>query len=127
MDPIRSLAAIRLAVGVGAYLTPGLASRLFGIPVQRNPQAPYLARLFGVRDVALAVGALQTTGAAQRQWLQLGVACDLADALAAIAGGRRGYLGASTTVLGTGVALAAAGLGAQALRAQPVGAATPTP
>jgi len=119
MEPIRPLAAIRLAVGAGAYLTPGLASRLFGIPLRRNPQAPYLARLFGARDIALAVGVLQTTGDAQRPWLQLGLACDLADAVAALAGARRGYLGAPTTVLGTGVALAAAGLGAQALRAQP--------
>ncbi len=119
MDPIRSLAAIRLAVGVGAYATPGLAARLFGLDLRRNPQAPYLARLFGARDVALAVGTVQASGAARRPWLQAGLACDLADAVAALAGGRRGYLGTATTVLGTGVALTAAGLGAQALRAQP--------
>ena len=92
-----------------------MAGRLFGLDAEANPQAPYLARLFGIRDVALAWGTLSSTGSAQRQWLVAGLACDAADAVAGIVGGRAGYLPQVTSVLVTGTALSAALLGAAAL------------
>ncbi|HEY3829732.1 MAG TPA: hypothetical protein VGL57_11100 [Solirubrobacteraceae bacterium] len=113
---IKNLAGLRLAVGIGAWATPRVAGKLFGLDAEANPQAPYLARLFGARDIALAWGALATEGDAQRQWLLAGVACDLADALAGIAGGRSGYLPKLASVLVTGTAISAASLGATALR-----------
>jgi hypothetical protein len=112
---INALAGLRLAVGVSSWGVPRLAGSLFGLDAEANPQAPYLARLFGVRDAALAWGALSSEGEAQRQWLLAGLACDVADALAGIAGGRRGYLPKVTSVLVTGTALAAAALGGAAL------------
>jgi len=121
---IRTLVGIRLGIGVGAWLTPRLAGRLFGLDPTANPQAPYLGRLFGARDAALAYGTLMSSGDAQQRWLSIGMACDLADAAAGVAGGRAGYLPGATTVLGTGTALAAAALGALALRDRQ-GAATP--
>src|SRR5437764_61462 len=63
------LAGVRMAIGAGAWATPRLAGRLFGLDVAGNPQAPYLARLFGARDLALAWGALGAEGSARRQWL----------------------------------------------------------
>jgi len=111
-----ALAGLRLAVGVASWTTPRVAGKLFGLDAQGNPQAPYLARLFGARDVALAWGALSTDGDAQRQWLLAGLACDAADALAGIAGGRGGYLSKLTSVLVTGTAVSAAAMGALALR-----------
>jgi len=113
---LKALAGTRIAIGVSAWATPRLAGRLFGLDSAANPQAPYLARLFGARDVALAWGALGSSGDARRQWLLLGLACDGADALAGVAGGRAGYLPAVTSALVTGTALAALGLGALALR-----------
>jgi hypothetical protein len=92
-----------------------MAGTIFGLNAEANPQAPYLARLFGVRDAALAWGALSSEREAQRRWLLAGLACDLADALAGIAGGRRGYLPKLTCVLVTGTALGAAALGGAAL------------
>ncbi len=112
---ITGLAGLRLGVGVGAWATPRISGRLFGLDAAGNPQAPYLARLFGVRDAALAWGVLNSEGDAQRQWLAAGLACDVADALAGIAGGRAGYLPKVTAVLVTGTAIAAAALGASAL------------
>jgi hypothetical protein len=112
---LRALAALRMTVGLASWATPRAAGRLFGLDAVANPQAPYLARLFGARDVALAVGALGSESDTRRQWLLAGFACDLADALAGLAGGRRGYLPAATSALVTGTALAAAGLGAAAL------------
>ena len=112
---IKNLSAIRLGVGVTSWLAPNLGGKMFGLDPARNPQAPYLARLFGIRDVALAVGTTQASGEAQRQWLTLGVACDVADVAAAVLGRRGGYLPVATTVLVGGVAAAAAALGVQAL------------
>lgn len=112
---INGLSGLRLAVGVSSWATPRVAGRLFGLDAEANPQSPYLARLFGIRDVALAWGTLSSTGSAQRQWLVAGLACDAADAVAGIVGGRAGYLPQLTSVLVTGTALSAALLGAAAL------------
>jgi hypothetical protein len=113
---ITALVGVRMVVGVASCLTPRVAGKLFGLDSAGNPQAPYLARLFGARDVALAAGTLGSEAGAQRQWLTIGLACDLADALAGIAGGARGYLPAVTSGMVTGTALSAAALGVMALR-----------
>jgi hypothetical protein len=114
---IRSLAGVRMAIGTSAWATPRLAGKAFGLDAAGNPQSPYLARLFGVRDIALGIGTLTTTGESQRRWLALGLLCDAADAAAGVLAGRGGYLPKLPTVLVTGTALAAAGLGAAALAA----------
>ena len=114
---IRNLAVLRLLVGAISYLAPNLGGRLFGLDTAGNPQAPYLARLFGIRDIALAVGALQSSGESRRQWVQLGVLCDAADVGAAVIGKRGGYLSAPTAIMVGGVAAAATALGATALQA----------
>jgi hypothetical protein len=113
---INNLAGLRLAIGAAAWATPRVAGKLFGLDAAANPQSPYLARLFGIRDVALAWGTLSSEGDTQRQWLIAGLACDAADAIAGIAGGRGGYLPKFTSVLVSGTALSAAALGAAALR-----------
>jgi hypothetical protein len=58
---------------------------------------------------------MTTRGEARRHWLMLGMLCDTADAAAGVIAGRAGYLPKIPTVLVTGVALVAAGLGAAAL------------
>ncbi|HET6507851.1 MAG TPA: DUF4267 domain-containing protein [Baekduia sp.] len=113
---ITSLAITRLAIGGSAFFTPRLAGRVFGLDIEANPQAPYLARLFGVRDAALGAGILATEGEARRQWLAIGVACDAADALAGLAAGREGYLPKATSAVVTATALGAIVMGALALR-----------
>lgn len=110
------LAGIRAAIGIGAWTAPRATGRLFGLDSDANPQAPYLARLFGVRDLALAWGALASEGSVRRQWLAAGLACDAADALAGVAGGRAGYLPKLTSALVSATAVSALALGAAALR-----------
>jgi hypothetical protein len=105
-----------MAVGAGAWATPRLAGKMFGLDAGANPQSPYLARLFGARDLALAWGVLGAEGSARRQWLIAGLACDVADALAGVAGGRGGYLPKFTSVLVSGTAVSAAALGLVALK-----------
>lgn len=115
---ISSLVGLRAAVGAGAWVAPRISGRMFGLDVPGNPQAPYLARLFGARDVALAYGVQSSTGAQRAQWLKVGIACDLADALAGISAGRRGELPGFATVLVTATALGAAALGIAALQGE---------
>jgi hypothetical protein len=112
----RTLVSLRFVIGASAWLTPRLAGKGFGLDTDGNPQAPYLGRLFGARDVALGAGALQSSGAARTQWLQIGLAVDTADAIAAVAGGRAGYLSPVTAGLLFAPAAAAVALGAMALQ-----------
>lgn len=114
-NAINALVGLRLVVGVLSWLAPRPAGKLFGLDSKGNPQAPYLARLFGARDIALAYGAVSSEGEHQRQWLTVGMACDVADSVAGIAGGRRGYLPKFASVLVTATAVGAAALGAVAL------------
>lgn len=113
---IRGLIGLRAAIGAGAFLAPRITGRLFGLDVEGNPQAPYLARLFGARDVALAYGVASTSDAQRTHWLRIGIACDLADAVAGILAGREGELPMPTALLVTGTALTAAALGMAAMQ-----------
>src|SRR5215210_4697079 len=88
---IPALSGLRAAVGVGAWATPNVSGRLFGLDPVNNPQASYLGRLFG--------------------------ACDLAHAAAGYIAGRTGVLPKPAAIMVTGVALLAAGMGAAALAA----------
>jgi hypothetical protein len=115
---IQQLVAGRAAIGAGAWLTPRLSGRLFGLDPDANPQAAYLGRLFGARDVALAFGLRSATGGQRANWLRIGIACDLADAAAGVLAGRRGELNTRTTVLVTGTAIVAAALGFAALKGE---------
>jgi hypothetical protein len=113
---IKAIAGLRIVIGAAAWLTPRVAAKSFGLKPAENLQAPYLGRLFGARDVALGVGAMQATGDAQRQWLQLGIAVDAADAVAAIAAGRAGYLPPVAAGLVFAPAVAGIALGVVALK-----------
>jgi hypothetical protein len=115
---IQRLVGLRAAVGAGAWLAPRMSGRLFGLDPNANRQLPYLGRLFGARDAALAFGLSTSHGSEQARWLRIGVACDLADAAAGVLAGRRGELPAVSTVLVTATAVTAAGLGIAALRGQ---------
>ena len=83
-----ALAALRAAIGVGAWVAPVSAGRTFGLRVTGNAEAILMARLFAVRDGALAYATVGTTGVARRTVLRAGIACDLADAAAALLAAR---------------------------------------
>lgn len=113
--PVTALAALRTAVGVGAWLAPRTTGKLFGLAVD-SAEAVLMARLFGVRDVALGLATLQTDGAARRTLVQAGIACDVLDAAAAALGARRGGIGRLSAAAVAAVALTAAATGAAAAR-----------
>jgi hypothetical protein len=113
---VQGLVGLRGAIGVGAWLAPRSSGRLFGLDPDANPQSPYLGRLFGARDAALAFGLSTSSGSQRSQWLRIGIACDLADAGAGLLAGRRGELPTRAAVLVTATALVAAALGVAALQ-----------
>jgi len=115
---VQSLVAARSAIGAGSWLAPKLTGKLFGLDVAGNPQAPYLARLFGARDLALAFGVVSTSGAQRSHWLRIGIACDLADAAAGVLAARNAELPKFAAVLVTATALGAAALGVAALQGE---------
>ena len=96
MDPLsarRALAGIRAGIGVGALLAPRVAGKLFGIDASENPAAPYLARLFGARELYLASPFLMPAPGLDEQELAARAApVDAADTAAALAAGLKGYL-----------------------------------
>jgi hypothetical protein len=112
---IKQLVAIRAVVGAAAWVAPRVSARAFGLKSDENPQAPYIGRLFGARDVALAYGAMSTGGAEQNRWLAAALGCDIADAAAGIAAWRAGYLSPFSSLLVTAAALNGVALGLVAL------------
>lgn len=86
------LTYLRLALGGIAWLAPRQTARLFGIDPDENPAAPFLGRLFAIRDVAMGAALLEGDEAETDRWIDYGIAVDAADAVAAVAGGIRGYL-----------------------------------
>lgn len=117
-SPAATLAGLRIAIGSSAWAAPNLTTKLFGLDPKNNPQSSFLARLFGVRDVALAGVAIGSTGPSKRLAWQLGVVCDALDVGAATLAGRNGTLPKPAALMAGATALAAVGLGVAALQAE---------
>lgn len=89
----RTLAQIRLAVGIGAVVAPRLTGKAFGVDAASNPAAPYLARLFGAREIYMAMPFLMPApGLDEAELAARAVPVDATDAVASLFGGLRGYL-----------------------------------
>jgi hypothetical protein len=99
-----AVAVGRIVVGAGAYLTPNLSGRLFGLDPDGNPQLPYIGRLFGARDVALGAGVLRSSKKQKDAWATAGLACDVADVGAGALAGIRGQLPPAAAALVTATA-----------------------
>jgi hypothetical protein len=115
-SPAQQLPLGRLVIGVAAWLLPNLTARLFGVRPKDNPQASFVTRLFGVRDAALGVAQMQSTGETRRLAWQLGIAVDAADAAAALLAARRGALPKPAALMAGTVALGAVAMGVAALQ-----------
>jgi hypothetical protein len=86
VNPVTGLSLGRIAVGVLSFARPEVAAGLFGIDVKANPQGPYLARLFGSREIALGLATLLATGTARRNLVLAGIGVDLGDAATGLLG-----------------------------------------
>lgn len=114
-NPLQILTGLRFAVGVGALVAPATTAKLFGMDAAANPQSLYMARLFGARDIALAIGTNATTGPSRKTWIKIGAATDATDVVSALVSGREGSLPKVSAILGGLTAAAATGLGIAAV------------
>ncbi len=118
MDPFsarRTLAGIRAGLGIGALVAPRVVGKLFGIDVDANPAVPYLARLFGARELYMASPFLMPApGLDEQELAARAVPVDAADALAALAAGVKGYLPLRAALMAGGTAAVATYLGSLA-------------
>lgn len=106
MNPVTGLALARIAIGATALASPDLAGKLFRLDVGRNPQLPYMSRMFGSREIALGAVTLLAKGSARRKLVALGIAVDGADAFAGYDAMRTGAVNQS---VGIGLTLPAVG------------------
>lgn len=107
MNPVTGLALGRIAIGAVSLASPGLAGKLFRLDVEENPQLPYMARMFGSREIVLGAVTLAARGKARRKLVAVGIAVDGADAYAGIDAMRTGAVSQSV-----GIGLAAPAVGA---------------
>jgi len=107
----RLLIAGRLVVGGAALVAPRTAGRVFGLRPEDNPGSPYLARLFGVRAVGMALMVATSVDAERARQVRAGMYVDAVDALAAAVSGVRGELPPRAALLGCAAALPELGLG----------------
>lgn len=107
----------RIAAGAAALSKPEVAAGVLGVDSVTNPQASYVTRLFGVREVALGAATLLTTGTARRNLVLVGIAVDLADATVAVLGIRDRSVPSRAGIALLGPAAGAVLSGVRSLRA----------
>ena len=90
MNPVTGLALGRIAIGVGALVSPDLASKVFRLDGENNKQLPYMTRMFASREIALGAITMASESAARRKLVALGIAVDGADASAGLEAMRDG-------------------------------------
>ena len=110
MTPARTfLGVTRACIGIGAWVAPDLTIRVFGMdPAQSNR---FIGRLFGARELALALALLAAPPAAVAPVAAIGAAVDSVDAVAGFDERRRGNLSTQATILGPAGAVLFAALG----------------
>lgn len=115
MNPVNGLALGRIAIGVTALASPELTAKLFRLDLAKNPQLPYMSRMFGSREIALGAITLFAKGGARRRLIALGMAVDGADAFAAYDAMTSGSVDRQTGMFLTAPALGAVVTGAVGL------------
>src|SRR5437763_13282270 len=86
----RALLGARTVLGISTLLAPRLAARAFFLDPDDNPQLPLIGRMWGIRNLSLAVGMYAATGPTRAGWWRLQVSVDVLDFLAIATEGRSG-------------------------------------
>jgi hypothetical protein len=110
MTPARTfLGVTRACIGIGAWVAPDLTTRAFGMDPARSNR--FIGRLFGARELALALALLAAPPSAVAPVAAIGAAIDGADAVGGFDERRRGNLNTQATMLGPMGAMLFAALG----------------
>ena len=116
MNPVIGLSLGRIAVGVVSFARPDVAATMFGLDLDSNPQGPYVARLFGSREIALGTMTLLAQGKARRNLVLAGIGVDLADAATGVLGIQDRSVSTRTGAMLIGPAIGAVLAGVAGLR-----------
>ncbi|MCZ4586208.1 hypothetical protein ACVH9Z_20455 [Rhodococcus opacus] len=100
---IRFLGVTRATVGVAALVRPRLVYRCLG--VSAGADGDTVARLFAIREVAVAAAALQPDPTGRRLGLAVGVIVDSVDAVSVAMGSRKGVSATGAVLVGGAAAL----------------------
>lgn len=117
-DVALSIARLRVALGVVAFLAPDVATRPWVGTAGRGPARRVLARSLGARDVALGLGALVAArrDAPLRGWVEAAALADAGDVVGTlVAFGHLPRTGRIVVLLSAAGALAAGALAAGAV------------
>ena len=103
----------RLALGALSLASPDRAATSFGMEGEMTPELAYMARIFGIRAIALGSGYLLSDGDARPLWQRLAFMCDISDTITGLGHMRRSDLpgrsaAALTALTGTYAAFGAA-------------------
>ena len=102
----RAVAALRVAIGVSALVSPRVAARPWVGGSAGAPAGVVLGRAAGIRDVVLGSGALVAARQGprvERTWVLAGALCDAVDATTTLAQWRRLPSGGGLLVAGAAV------------------------
>jgi hypothetical protein len=117
VDSVTSLSLARIAVGIGAYGSPEMVGKIFGIDAHANPQAPYVSRMFASREIALGAVTLLARGTARRNLTIAGVLIDIGDGATGALGIKQQMVPARTGAVLIGAAVYGVLSGLRGLRA----------
>jgi|SRR3712207_2136981 len=110
MDQATSLSLARIVIGAGAYAVPERTLKALMLD-HTHPEAPFLLRIFGIRDLALGLATLLAKPEHKPALLKLGMLADAGDAGAGVLALRahavKPAVGAALTVAGSSAVLAA--------------------
>jgi len=95
----RILVGTRLTLGFISFLLPRTMMGLFGISAARNASGPFIARLFGIREMLMAYQLYQASDAELEEVLRQGIMVDGADTLGAMLSLLRGEISFRTFLL----------------------------
>ncbi len=115
MNPVTGLSLGRIAVGIGAIARPDLVGQMLGVD-RSNAQWPYIARMFGGREIALGTVTLLAAGTARRNLVLAGMAVDATDAMSGLLAIREKSVNPAMAVGIVGAGLGAVVSGAAGLK-----------
>ncbi len=114
---LKSMAVGRIVLGALSLASPGAAARSFGMEGAITPELTYMARIFGIRAIALGSGYLLSEGDARRLWQRLAFICDTSDTIGGFGHVRRADLPGNTAVALTALTGTYAAFGAARIAA----------
>jgi len=95
----RVLVGARLTLGLVSFVLPRTMMRLFGLSSARNPSGPFIARLFGAREMLMAYQLYQASDEELEEVLRQGIMVDGSDALGAMLSLLRGEISFRTFLM----------------------------